>query len=220
MNTDLPDLSLLLAHPRFAELAARKAELEARLASIRDERIALLPAVRDELPLRRAADTREPSPVHKAARALLGAILPQSQPEATPIDSAVATARLAELAEEDATLNAALGLLAAPYAAARAEASAAVCAKVAPEMRRRAHTLASAVCAMAEAGQHYMALAAALDREGVAWGELAPITRLPGGWPGVPYSEVRQWLSEAVADGHLEAKELPREWREGLAAAA
>lgn len=220
MKAELPDLSLVRAHPRFAELAARKAEMESRLFAIREERIGLLEAVRDEQPSWIAHEAREPSPIQKAARALLGSILPQSPPAPAAIRTATATARMAELAEEEATLNAAIGLLAVPYAEARAEASAAVRAKVAPEIHDRARALAAAVCAMAEAGQHYMDLARAIDREGVSWGELTPITRLPGGLPGVPYSEVRQWLSDAVADGHLDAKALPREWREGLVAAA
>lgn len=220
-RAELPDLSLIRAHALFAELSARKTELELRLAAIREERIGLIPAVRDELPgLVRNQPKREASPIMDAARALLGSLLPTPAPEPAPMTSATATARLGELAAEEAAVQAALELLAGPWVAARAEANAAVLELVKPEATRRARALASAVCAMAEAGQHYMDLATAMDREGLAWAELAPISRLPGGPAGVPYSEVRQWLRDAVADGHLEANALPREWREGLALAA
>lgn len=221
MKTELPDLSLARAHPRFAELDARKVELETRLAAIRDERVALIPAVRDELPGHRAAAAKPVSPILAKARAMVEGLLSKTEPvPATTMTPAGAIARLGELAEEEAAVKAALDLLAEAHAAARAEASRLVCETIAPEHARRAQALAQAVNALAQAGAEYVALTTALDAEGVAWGTLKPIVRIPGGFPEAEYSEIRAWLAEAVADGHMDVKALPARWRKGLAVAA
>jgi hypothetical protein len=220
MKSNLPAMSLAMAHPGYAQLAARKAELNQRLAAIRDERIALLEVVRDERPELPQPQAREAPAMSPAAAALLGGLLPAPTIEHAPVVPATAMGRLRDLAAEEAALREALAILSEPLAAARAEASAKVAGEVAPELRLRARALAAAVLAMAEAAHRYQALAAELDREGVDIGGLAPIRAVPGGWPGATYSEVRAWLREAAAAGHLDVKALPSAWREGVAAAA